>query len=365
MKGTKETETDSLQSVNRFSSLEGDEITLTDIWNILFYQRKLIGYFVVIAAFVSLLIAVLLPVSYRSEVVLFPPMMSDIEQLSIPGFYTIKINELYGRFLLNLQSVDLQGIFFNTHELLSDIHEENQTVKNEKKIFFKYFSEKLELKRLSMITGEKNVFSFSLEGDKPDFLAKWLNDFVSYVDIYTVQEVVGDIKTKVKSRTSMLEKKIKSLRQVAMLRRLDQVASLEEAARIAAKLNIDEQRGSIYTYKQEVKGKYEELSSIKESPSYLRGSKALLTEAEVLKNRKSDDPFIPALRNAQEKLFFLRQISPDVSSIHAVRIDQRAVVSDTPVRPKRKLIFIFGTIFGTIFGSIIALVRGGIEKTSE
>ena len=59
------------------------------------------------------------------------------------------------------------------------------------------------------------------------------------------------------------------------------------------------------------------------TPLYYRGYRALNAEINILKNRKSDDPFISGLRDLQEKLVLLTSIKIETEGQHAVTVDQR------------------------------------------
>ena len=59
------------------------------------------------------------------------------------------------------------------------------------------------------------------------------------------------------------------------------------------------------------------------TPLYYRGYRALNAEINILKNRKSDDPFISGLRDLQEKLALLTSIKIETEGQHAVTVDQR------------------------------------------
>jgi len=91
-------------------------------------------------------------------------------------------------------------------------------------------------------------------------------------------------------------------------------------------------------------------------PLYMRGSGALETEIAVLESRKSDEPFIPGLRDLQERRAFLENISIDTDVLSAVTID---AVAKTPYRAEkpRKLLLVFvAATLGFMIGVFLVFV---------
>ncbi len=104
------------------------------------------------------------------------------------------------------------------------------------------------------------------------------------------------------------EEKISSLRAIALTKREDRIRKLEEAAAVAKNAGIIERSDLLgnQQFDSEKSTIYTEINT-QLQPLYLRGEKALLAEINELKNRKSDDPFIPKLRDLQEQLELLKE----------------------------------------------------------
>jgi chain length determinant protein (polysaccharide antigen chain regulator) len=123
-------------------------------------------------------------------------------------------------------------------------------------------------------------------------------------------------------------------------------------------------------------------------PLYLRGSKALRSEIKELTERSSDDPFIPGLRDLQDKIELLktnRQIEAlklrkdndpfietlrdkeselaileafkiDPNQVRVVTLDQAAYPPEQRESPKRAKIVALGAIAGLFLGIIAAFM---------
>ena len=91
------------------------------------------------------------------------------------------------------------------------------------------------------------------------------------------------------------------------------------------------------------------------TPLYYLGYEALMTEITILKNRKSDDPFIAGLRDLQEELALLRTIEFDKEKLRAVNIDQAAYPPKSAIKPDRRFIVSLVTIAGLFSGIFLTL----------
>ena len=101
------------------------------------------------------------------------------------------------------------------------------------------------------------------------------------------------------------------------------------------------------------------------TPLYYRGYRALNAEINILKNRKSDDPFIIGLRDLQEKLALLRSIKIEEEGIHAVTVDQAAYPPKNRIKPNRRLIVSLGTVVGLFLGIFLVFFVSFVQKQKE
>ena len=106
-------------------------------------------------------------------------------------------------------------------------------------------------------------------------------------------------------------------------------------------------------------------SSTSSTPLYYRGFRALSSESETLKNRKSDDPFIEGLRDLQENLYMLRSIKIEEEDLHAVTIDQAAYPPKYRIKPNRRLIVSLGTVVGLFLGIFLVFFVSFVQKQKE
>ena len=101
------------------------------------------------------------------------------------------------------------------------------------------------------------------------------------------------------------------------------------------------------------------------TPLYYRGYRALNAEINILKNRKSDDPFISGLRDLQEKLALLTSIKIETEGQHAVTVDQAAYPPKNRIKPNRRLIVSLGTVVGLFLGIFLVFFVSFVQKQKE
>ena len=200
-------------------------------------------------------------------------------------------------------------------------------------------------------------------------------------------------------------------RNTAKIKREDKIKLYEEASVIATNLGFRDRIETTNINNIVQNTQIAENQNISSTPLYYRGFRALNAEIEFLKNRKTDDPYIPKLRQLQEKLdllrsrksddpfifglrdlqvkvdqlrskkldytFFpglrglqeeltlLRSVKFDEKDQHSVTIDQPAYPPKYRIKPNRRLITLVGTSAGLIFGILLVLTISFILKQKE
>ncbi len=197
------------------------------------------------------------------------------------------------------------------------------------------------------------------------------------------------------ARLELIEQ-IKVLKQRTEQKRQDRMVQLEEALVIAKKLDIVDPIDS-WSELNNVKDQVTNKVSInnKTLPEYTRGSKALQAELQALKSRISNDPFTPGLRELEEQfqrleqnsrvevlkvrtndepfIADLRDLKEQVAKLKNIKIndtkikaasfDQMAVVPESPIKPKRKLIVIISFVLAFMLSIFLAFFLNFIQSS--
>ncbi|MBC3494005.1 Wzz/FepE/Etk N-terminal domain-containing protein [Pseudomonas taiwanensis] len=192
-----------------------------------------------------------------------------------------------------------------------------------------------------------------------------------------------------------LNDELKALRVQLKLRREARLAQLEEAISIARSLGLKKPSTPSLMADGAVGGGNiirTEVSS-QQTPLYFLGTDVLEAERNTLRKRTSDDFVEPRIAQIRKELVMLstnrkvqmlrareneaaflegiealrverarlQAIDTKLDGLHLVSIDQRAVESSKPVKPRKGVIVLVALIAGLVLGAFIALVRGAFK----
>ncbi|ORT71983.1 chain-length determining protein [Pseudomonas mosselii] len=197
-------------------------------------------------------------------------------------------------------------------------------------------------------------------------------------------------------RRAQLNDELKALRVQLRLQREARLAELDEAIAIARSLGLKKpstpslmaDEGSVggNIIRTEVNGKPE--------PLYFMGTEVLEAERSALRKRTSDDFVAPRIGEIRKELLLLSNnrnveaikaraseqaflegveklrvererllsIDTQLQGLQLVSVDERAVASAAPVKPRKTLIVAFSFVGGLLLGAMIALLRSAFKN---
>ena len=196
-----------------------------------------------------------------------------------------------------------------------------------------------------------------------------------------------------------LQDELAALREELKTRRNNRIQKLSEAIEIAESLGIrtpttpsamtQSTRSGTQVIRTEVTNQ--------EIPLYFMGTEALTAERDALASRESDDFIEPRIAEIQSELTMLENnreveilqerdqedlyltdlaelreeaarlkgIKLDTERLRLVRLDQLALQSLNPVKPKKAMIVALGLVLGGMLGVFIALIRSLMVRSAE
>ena len=337
-----------------------NEISLLELWRTLMRRKWIIFGTTFFSILAGVGYAMLTTPVYETKVYFSSPTIEDIEELNINNITRVENKTqydpefVYNIFLHNLQSRELRRKFFKQEGLLSVLTDGHSTfVEND--IFEKKFNEVLVLKENG---GKKDkILSFNylrFEGKDSIRIADLTNNFFNMVMKDTRDQLIKEVITLKYNQIKDIEKSISSKRKVGIMQKEDFILRLKEALDIATNLKVTEDKFS--------GSDVDAASTYNVQVAYLRGTKTLGAQIKSLQNRKDDDPFIPGLRELQEKLDSISTtvIIPD--HIQVAKIDQPALVPDKPIKPKKGLVVALAGGGGLFLGIFTAFFLGFVQK---
>ena len=209
-------------------------------------------------------------------------------------------------------------------------------------------------------TRDGTGMAFSMESEDPKFTSNLVNDYLRLFDTETTWMLDFAGRNTISSQIRDTAYTIASKLEMAKVRRLDRVVEIEGAAEIAGILGVRDRVDTTNVVQNN------QLNISKSStPLYYRSYRALNAEINILKNRKSDDPFISGLRDFQEKLALLHSNKIEAEGMHAVTVDQAAYPSINYIKTNHRLIVSPGTVVGLFLGNCLVFFASFVQKQKE
>ncbi|MDQ7004677.1 MAG: Wzz/FepE/Etk N-terminal domain-containing protein [Ghiorsea sp.] len=339
------------------------EISLVDLWEVLVKQKVVIGAVWLVAVLLALAYVSLATPIYKVEAFLLPPSQKDIQPLNVPVLDRSRSSErlshyesedVYRLFIQSLKSKSVRRGFYESYSVAKQLGLKEGD--NPDTFFEERFSKKLLVNQNVKKKEEEGFVSVSLEGEDPKLMAQWVNVFVEETANIVRKRLVGEVEGKVKSLETSVEDLILGKKTLAKDRREDRIIILQEALSVTQSLSEQD---------QQVKRLNSIAVNTKELPLYLLSPNALKAEIKVLKSRQDDAPFIKGLRDLEEKMASLGAVSIQGDKIKPFYFDQKAIVPEKPIKPKRMLIIILAGLMGFLLGVVVAFIRsaeGGASK---
>jgi chain length determinant protein (polysaccharide antigen chain regulator) len=296
---------------------------------------------------------------YKAEALLLPPSAKDIQSLNVQGVQGVTAEGAFAAFKNNLSSRSLQKKFIDEQGLM-DILAPGRTPETRDIEILESFAKMIKIEHVKRALENEKGMSVSMESNDPEFAANLVNDYISFFDTETILVLSAAARNSLSGQIRDIEYTIASKRQMAKQRREDTILRHEEAAVIAGKLGVRDRVDTTNVVQNNQRN-----ISTSSTPLYYRGYRALNAEIKILKNRKSDDPFISGLRDLQEILALLSSIKIEAEGMHAVTVDQAAYPPKNRIKPDRRLIVSLSTVVGLFLGIFLVFFVSFVKKQKE
>ncbi|WP_178114856.1 LPS O-antigen chain length determinant protein WzzB [Pseudomonas saliphila] len=346
------------ESKRQMPRAEMGEIDLFELCGNLWKEKGLIAAFTILGAVLAIAYALLATPIYKTEATVIPPRQSDIAAFNLgrlsvqAGLIEYTTDQVYAVFKRNLFSASLRNTFFEQHYLpyLGIDAAQGEAVARDG--LLRSFDQILTVSQPDQ-RGRPDFYEVAVELEDPKLAAAWANQYVDLAAESATQEMAENVSSEISNRSRVAEAGISGLRALAQQQRQDHIARLREALGIASTLGIEDPQVTVGRSFAD-----SELAAFVEGDlMYMRGTRALQAELQMLESRENDDPFIPQLRDLESQLAMLRDISVDKEAVAVFTLDGTAEVPETPIKPKKPLIAVLGTLLGGMLGVGIALLR--------
>lgn len=407
------------------------EIDLFELCGLIWQQKRIVlGVMIAALLLVTVYLLFVTP-RFQAQSVLREVSAKDLDILNVAGLYEISQSEALRQVGSGLSSYALRYEFFKANpELFKRLNDGKGSLEQQ----FSYFNEQaFKVSRPDPKREPDAVPYVSISLTYPEGMdgPRIVNEFVQYVMSYRREQIRNDLLKLIDNRLetlsmrisasragyeinqeakiaklledkqlrqTKLEDEFQALRQQLKVHRMNRIAQLDEAIRIARQLNIQKPTtpSSLGEHHNELNGNviWTEVNN-QQFPLYFMGIKALQAERKALMERESDDFTEPRIAEIQKELallqhnrevemlrqrenkdLFLKDLAqweeesamlkafmPDFSRIELARIDQPAILPFYPQHPKRLIIVAVGLVSGISLGIFAALVRVSILRT--
>jgi len=329
----------------------GDEIDLFELLQGVWRQKILMAIVTVLVIGLALVYLLLVSPVYEAKLYVLPPAQNDVAQLNFgrgkgTGLEVLSAKDVYSIYLRALQSEAVREKFFRG-VFLSTLSEEDR--KGSRDALFAQFNRMLTVAQTARDKPDRFVITAALQD--PQLAASWVSSYAEMAADRAKDELLSGTRSDISIMADNLEQKIRASRASASNQRADQIAKLNEALQVAKSIGLEKPPIISNTLSSEVS------AGMDGSLIYMRGSRALEAEIANLESRSSDDPYIPGLREKQERLIFLRNLRIDPSLVAMYQQDGAVSQPDKPIKPRKAIIMVFAVLLGLAIGGGVALGR--------
>ncbi|VXC26419.1 regulator of length of O-antigen component of lipopolysaccharide chains [Pseudomonas sp. 9AZ] len=346
-----------MKTSNSSQAIYGDEIDLVELFCGLWAQKWLIILVTMLCVIGAATYAFFTTPVYEARIAVQPPTLSDIagfnqgrtgDKTRGNGLKPFVVDDVYAVFSRNLQSDSSKRKFFR-EVYLPSLDEAQRSGSRDS--LYKNFNNKL-----SINVPDKNQpqrFSVAVNYHSPQLASAWAKEFIDQVAERSLTEMLENAERELAVQARNIEQQIKSEQVGAKSRRDDRIVQLQEALKVAEAIGLDNPPVITGRVSNE-----SELSAFMDgSLMYMRGTKALRAEMQVLVERLSDDPFVPELRELEAKYQVFSSVSINPEKVAVFRQDGDIEVPDQPIKPKKALVLVLGVLLGGVLGVFAALIR--------
>lgn len=335
--------------------VEEAEINLFDLWQTVARHWLMVASFAALTTIIGLGYIMLVPPVYKVETALRPPTKNDIaaiqrfadavyDKSNRPTYTTARA---FTYFVNKLNSKSARRDYFLNHGVQKKLFPDAKS-KQEVRAAFATFDQSLKWNK------EESVLSMT--GTDPKLDAAMLNDLVVQIGAMARQGMVADLQSVRKTQQILTQSKIDALVATAAQQNQDRIVQLQEALPIAKRLGTSKLHAPTSSIKSGTAANGN--ASINEAnvPLYMRGTKSLLAELDMLKHRKQETAFISGLPELMVHKKQLRKLALNTDGFRLMRVDEAALAPLHPFKPKRRLIILVTLLVGLLLGCFSAFI---------
>lgn len=333
-----------------------DDVTLYDLYRILVANKLILFATILVTLLAGVLYISLSVPTYEARLQITPPKLNTLSLSAYDNTYTeFDAKEIFREFEAYLRSIELWREFSSANSNMlgnAAVGERGDKAIDHPIRFSQDKNFPIENIRLSY------------QSDSAAGSSKVLGRYLEFVKDKFVANTISQVKDEIERQRSNLIDDIDKRRHKARLGREYEIARLTQDLRLAEKLGISDNLLARCSSRTGAGGNITIIATDTANLGYLRGSRALSAELEMLMNRKSDDPFITGLQDLEVKLASLDNLKINTSRFIPYSQDGQVVVPERPIKPRKSLVLFASLFAGAVLGLILAFLAHAFRRGS-
>lgn len=332
---------------------QNNEISLLDLFNKIWKKKWLI----VTSSFIGLLfstayLSVATPV-YEAKAYIVPPLLQDINSLNQgrygsnnSGPLEITPKQVFKYYINTLTSEKIRRLFFKQIYLPLILNQQKTPV-SENNLYHSFSANISIMKdKQSILPSDKYIVTIRSNSQETSY--DWAKKYIDLATKEALVRISNTINAQNLAFSNNIKQRITAIIEVARQKRFDTLEQLTEAFNISKAIGLE----------NPVKSNSTSLNTL----LYMRGSKALAAEIQVIKARKTDKPFaLETLRTLENEYNYYSKLLVPMNDVKMYRLDGFIDSPDIQISPRKMLILLQGMIAGLILGILTVLLRSALD----
>jgi len=425
------------QSKQQAHIYQEDEIDLKSLFNSLVARRFLLAGLTCFVTVLAILYALIVAPTYHVVSSFTSPNQSSVISINRLGMTDVTRKSVFSSFLTQLSSKDLQREVFVKGDYVTKFNADNAPI-DDIDLFIRKATDSVKVNSPNLNANEMVLgfltelpYSVSMEGNNAEAMSAYLNQLVLLANSKIIDELTKLNELKISNRLEEIslerdllleqaekdrfsqierikEEDAQKIRQIidqidraryqAKQNRLNQIVVLTDAAKLAKSLGIIKNNFKLIKGDGVSSDLTIAIGENKDLPDwYLYGEKALFQRVELLKNRMSDDPFIPELvtlnnqlnevhnnnlletfETRQDDSPFIDRIAEldvekiklestkvDMIDVSSMKLSELAIAPKKPIKPNKRLIILLAFIGSFMMSIFLALILNALKPDKK
>ena len=354
------------QSKQEVQNYQEDEIDLRALTYSLFEKKFLIASLTAFITILAVIYSLTLPTKYQATSLFTSAPSSSLVSINKLIYLNETKNSIFASFLTTVSSRELQKNVFLENDFLTVFNKNNDPVKDIDAFISNILDSitinkpKLKASDMAIYLDEK-PYSVSIIGSDKEAISSYLDMLIEQADKENVLELARLNKQEINIRLDEISLEITRLLQKTKEERLNEIATLSDAAILAKSLDVIENNLNIFKDINAVNIAIGESNNLPDW--YLYGEEALLQRIDILVNRTSDIPYIPELILLNIEFDILKSSESNLSTTKSINVIRSSKIQN--MTSSKRQIVLLAFILGFMMSTLLVLIMNAFKLNEK